>query len=126
MSRPFRLASGVQAEIREAADWYHERDSQVTIRFLASVDRATRRAARVLPVPAPACTIRCCAEPIALGDQLGHPHLLRPLLVPGKPSRDVREHRGDVSGYRSRFHGVSVPGSCDNDAVVRGLTRHRR
>lgn len=43
MSHPFKLASGVRAEIREAADWYRERDPQVAIRFIASVDRAIRR-----------------------------------------------------------------------------------
>ena len=44
MSRPPRLATGVRAEIREAADWYRERDRHVANRFIVAVDRATRRA----------------------------------------------------------------------------------
>ena len=46
MSRPFRLARGVRVEIREAADWYRERDAHVANRFIGSVDRAIRRAAQ--------------------------------------------------------------------------------
>lgn len=45
MSRPFRLATGVRAEIREAADWSRERDRHAANRFVVSVDRAIRRAA---------------------------------------------------------------------------------
>lgn len=44
MSRAFKLASGVRAEIREAADWYRERDQHAANRFIVSVDRAIRRA----------------------------------------------------------------------------------
>jgi len=44
VSQPFRLATGVRAEIREAAEWYRERDRHAAARFVVSVDRAIRRA----------------------------------------------------------------------------------
>ena len=44
MTRAFKLASGVRAEIREVADWYSARDRHVANRFIVSVDRAIRRA----------------------------------------------------------------------------------
>ena len=44
MSRRVALAGGVRDEIREAADWYRERDQDVARRFVVSVDQAIRRA----------------------------------------------------------------------------------
>ncbi len=44
MTPRLKFASGVRAEITEAARWYAERDREVGGRFVSAADRAIRRA----------------------------------------------------------------------------------